>query len=137
MKMRRIIQAMILAILLAVSIFIALGGHKFARAQRHGLFHSYCAEGNTRGVTLLLRMGADPNGRWDDDYYYKYGWTVAQIDEPLLVAASMGQTDVVQILLNHGAKIPISDKEGFTPRNIAKFYGHDNVVKLIDKHTQK
>lgn len=137
MKMRRFIKALILAILLIISIFFALGGHSFARGQRHWLFYRYCAEGNTRGVALLLRMGADPNGRWDDAYYYKHGWSGLQIDEPLLVAASMGRTDVVQILLDHGAKLSISDKEGFTPRSKAKFYGHDNVVKVIDKHTQK
>ena len=50
---------------------------------------------------------------------------------PLLVAAEMGHKDVVQLLLNRGAKANMVNQHGQTPLHLAAWSGHPKVAKLL------
>ena len=66
-----------------------------------------CASGDELRVRGLLAEGVLPNMRGED------GRT------PLGAAADMGWEDVVSVLLRHGAKTELGDREGLTPLALA------------------
>ena len=69
---------------------------------------------------LLLKQGADPN---------IYGQST-----PLHQASSRGLIEVARLLLSHGAKVNVKDKEGKTPFQVAASEGHNEITKLLLKH---
>ncbi|KAL6695051.1 hypothetical protein J3F84DRAFT_399908 [Trichoderma pleuroticola] len=74
---------------------------------------------------LLLAAGADVNLRRKTPFVRTHGVT------PLLQAANIGYTEVVEILLAAGADPDLGDKYGTTPLSIAQRRGHEEVVKLL------
>ena len=79
-------------------------------------------------VRLLLDHGADPNvqahGR-DDGL------------SPLHRASQKGSTEIVRLLIEHGASIEAKDKKGRTPLEVASVEQHDDVIKLLSEHHAK
>ena len=70
-------------------------------------------------VAFLLNHDADPNAR------DARGFTA------LHRAAEMGQTEIVELLIERGAK-PRVDAQGHTPRSLAESQGETAVVALLD-----
>jgi hypothetical protein len=63
-----------------------------------GVTYEHSPKANAETVKLLLTLGLDPNAANGD------GRT------PLMVAAAKGQTEVIQMLVDHGAKLDTRDK---------------------------
>jgi hypothetical protein len=52
---------------------------------------------------------------------------------PLHVACSHGKTEIARLLLDAGAAVNITDKEGWTPLHCAAAEGHLEVLKLLGR----
>jgi len=115
----------------AVTAFVVLYGYQLARAERHWAFDRACASGNAERGALLLRLGADPNGTRDAHYYSRYGWTVFETTPPLHLAASRGHTQVVHLLLAHGADSSVRNSESLTAGDCARLGGHADIAQLL------
>lgn len=82
-------------------------------------------EGNMAVAELLIGRGAKINrgkeaGSW--------------LPSPLYAAVERGQTDMVKLLIRHGADIRTRTLEGYTPLHEATRYGHREIAELlIDK----
>jgi ankyrin repeat protein len=63
-----------------------------------GVTYEHSSKANLETVKFLLQLGLDPNGANAD------GRT------PLMVAAAKGRTEVIQTLVDHGAKLDTRDK---------------------------
>jgi len=50
---------------------------------------------------------------------------------PLHYASEHGHTDVIQLLIDHGADIDAKNKWGTTPLHLASSHGHTEIVKLL------
>jgi truncated hemoglobin YjbI len=127
--------------------------------NRYGrtLLHDASAQENLRMVELLLRLGADPNGKTSGGHTPLYCIanetrasasgdvvralvrTGARVDEPsdakrctaLHMAARRGNTEVARALLDCGADIHARDKAGDTPLQRAKNCRKAAVVSLL------
>ena len=55
----------------------------------------------------------------------------------LMMAATMGQTECVQELLEAGASTELSDQNGATALQIAEGMGHATMAKLLRQHAAK
>lgn len=53
---------------------------------------------------------------------------------PLHVACWQGHTEVVQVLLSHGALTDAQDNENRTPLQSAAWQGHDRITELLCQH---
>jgi ankyrin repeat protein len=87
---------------------------------RHTADSAHVAE---NALMLLVNSGEDINGR-----------TGIHLRGPLHVAAEQGALDVVQLLLNNGARVDIVDVNGCTPVHLAAELGtpvHQEVVKRL------
>jgi uncharacterized protein len=74
---------------------------------------------------LLLRLGADPDG---GDYNDTVPFAFVT---PLGTAASRGNLDVVEVLLENGANPDAADPTGFTPLAHAASQGHADIVRAL------
>jgi len=52
---------------------------------------------------------------------------------PLHLASKNGHTEVVQILISHGANVNIKNKDNFPPINFAAMRGHTQIVDMLIK----
>jgi ankyrin repeat protein len=69
-------------------------------------------------VRYLLQLGADANN--------------SNFDKPLiLLAASNGNEDIIEALLDCGAGINMADSKGWTALHFAAFEGHEDVTRLL------
>lgn len=122
-------------VLIGLTVFLAalvtLYGYRFARAERHQAFDRACGAGDIARVTLLLRLGADPNGVRDATYYSRYAWTVFETTPPLHLAAAGGHTDVVRLLLARGANPDRRAIEQMTAGDFARHEGHGDIARIL------
>ncbi|CAI8022694.1 Receptor-interacting serine/threonine-protein kinase 4 [Geodia barretti] len=49
------------------------------------------------------------------------------------MACQQGQIDVVNILLANGADVNLTGFQGTRPIDIARFQGHSDIVRLLEK----
>ena len=52
---------------------------------------------------------------------------------PLHLASLEGHTNVVRILLAHGADVNAENKNGALPIRLARFRGHTEIVEILTK----
>ncbi|KAL8830331.1 MAG: hypothetical protein Q9191_001491 [Dirinaria sp. TL-2023a] len=78
----------------------------------------------TAAVELLLRKGAKVNTRIVVD-------GEVQSDDPLHAAAEHGYSEIVQLLLAHGANAKTQSSSGMDALNLAIEGGHEQTVKLL------
>jgi len=109
--------------------------------------------GDLKTVKMLLKSGADPNGRNDEGRtalmfaainrktscakeLLRYGAEVNVVANDggtaLLLAASEGDSELVEILLNKGADVSARfHKTENTPLKLAREHGYDDIVRLL------
>jgi ankyrin repeat protein len=60
---------------------------------------------------------------------------INSVDQATLhIAASRGQTEIVELLLLHNANFSLRDKDGITALLTASINGHQNTVRFIVQH---
>jgi len=92
-------------------------------ADADSLFAAVATGDLARVKRLAIDCGVDPNVREDDK-----GAT------PLHVAAEYGYSEIVEVLLEHGADPNIRDKYGETPLHVAAAFGNSKVVEVLLEH---
>ncbi|KAJ5709645.1 hypothetical protein N7493_009936 [Penicillium malachiteum] len=78
--------------------------------------------GDVDAVSKFLQMGGDPNEtirEWIHDIPVLYQ------------AASHGKSEIVSLLLDHGADTEVSDGYGWRPLHIACFRGYTEIVRVL------
>ncbi|KAJ2920378.1 hypothetical protein MD484_g171, partial [Candolleomyces efflorescens] len=83
--------------------------------------HGITVEGDVTRLKLLL--GADPSINIDQPD--EYGYT------PLHLACDRGHLEVVKFLLEKGANKELQDPDEFTPMELAKVAGREDIVALL------
>ncbi|KAL4971954.1 ankyrin repeat-containing domain protein [Aspergillus desertorum] len=91
--------------------------------QRHSIFELAVVPQSLETAQHLLEYGMDPNtrlsGPWHDG-------------KPMLYyAAETGQSELVELLLAHGASIELTDFYGWTPLHAACYFGYTDIAKLL------
>lgn len=71
-------------------------------------------------VETLLENGAD-----SEIGESSFGWT------PIFVASANGYNDIIELLINYGAKYFIQDESGWTPREHAALRGHIDIIPKL------
>lgn len=86
-----------------------------------GNLHEACEQGDLEMVAQLLDAGVSPNLK-------AYGFT------PLHAASVCGASEIVSLLLEHGAEIEAVSDAGVTPLIFAVTENHPQIVKLLLEH---
>jgi hypothetical protein len=88
--------------------------------------------GDAIGARILLKEGADPNGR----DYSNYPECVAGIEysSPLFVAVAAGHSDIVRLLLDRGGDPNALEGEGVTPLVAAFLFERVDLARLLLDH---
>lgn len=87
-----------------------------------------CMLSNISISNILIEHGANVDG-------YQTPYLERSIF-PLLEAIKSNKIELVELLLNHGAKIDIEDKEGNTPISLAHDLHQNNIVELLIKYSK-
>mmetsp|Transcript_7976 Transcript_7976/g.10619 ORF Transcript_7976/g.10619 Transcript_7976/m.10619 type:complete len:172 (+) Transcript_7976:42-557(+) len=91
-----------------------------------GSFEIACQNGQIEKVVDMLE-----GGEIDVDGVNKYG------SSPLILASLKGNTEIVNILLEHFADINMLGPKNWTPLHCATFFGHVETVTVLLNHGAK
>ncbi|KAF8813725.1 hypothetical protein BYT27DRAFT_7206524 [Phlegmacium glaucopus] len=101
--------------------------------------HAACAGGNVQVVKVLIDHGADVNAprlprKYSNDKNRDSSAPIVGTSgsTPLHFAAANGNTDVVTLLLLHGAHADRADKHGVTPEMLAQQNGWVECAKVLN-----
>ncbi|KAK6520138.1 hypothetical protein TWF506_000423 [Arthrobotrys conoides] len=96
--------------------------HRYLILENNSPIREACRHGMVEIVELLLQSGASPN----------WGPTGSQMSDILLLQAIHdGYTQIVKLLIRHGADIEVIDKEGKTAVDIATARERSDIVDLL------
>lgn len=77
-------------------------------------------------VKALINVGVDLKVDWSRQYrrieYFQF---------PVLLAAFVGNTDIITLLIEHGAKLDVTDYEGRNPLHYVAILGHVDAAHLL------
>ena len=76
--------------------------------------------GFTKNIDLLIKNGADPNGR------------DAVGSTPLMIASECGALDIVEMLIGEGAQVNYITDLGTTALSMAKASGHSAIARKLE-----
>ncbi len=83
-------------------------------------------------VEYLLQQGADTEKRMDV-YHNSFLWPNPIGDTALMTAASTGDLEMTQLLLEYGADMNARSDEGKNVKELAKMCEHDDIVRVLRK----
>jgi len=95
---------------------------RIQQAKKNKSLFEAARKGDIEQIELLILEGADVNTSMTSA---DGPWT------PLLDATCTGQTQVVKLLLQHGAKVDAGDKYGYTPLFYAIWSKHEEGLKAL------
>ena len=123
-------------------------------AQGHTALHMAAFNGHSEIIRLLLKAGSKVDERDGEgktplmhassgdfpDAVKTLLEAKAEVDlidsgegfTALMTAAALGEKEIVEILLKHGAKKELVDIDGESAKDFAASRGHDEIVKLLD-----
>ena len=78
-----------------------------------------------RKDTELFKKYIEGSGKNHINTPNKVGWTA------LIIAVSKGYKELVELILAHGGRKDIPDKNGITPLEEARRKGYTDIVKLL------
>ena len=87
------------------------------------LLHKAVYYGNINTVKSLIDLKIDINNQ-----------NIPAESTPLLIASYLGNADIVELLLEHGAKVDLVDDEDDTPLHCACIHGHFTIAQSLLKH---
>jgi ankyrin repeat protein len=108
--------------------------------------HIAALRGSTKAVALLLKHKVNPNFRVAAKTFSPFGDgapifsgdndQMLAVDTALHLAALAGQTNVIKVLLKHGASINATNAYGMTPLDMASMMGLQSflLMRSIDMH---
>lgn len=109
------------SIILQIALAVALS--LLATISYAGSLHTAIQQGDLDQVRQEIANGADVT---KDDIF---------LGRPLLLAAALGNVQIVELLISHGASIETEDvATGTAPLHGAAAQGHLSVVKILIKH---
>ena len=91
----------------------------------------FCKDIQNELLLSAKRGNVDMIRRVLSTFMVDINFTTVNNISPLLVAAYKGHEDVVQLLLDRGAKPNLADHMGHTPLHWAASHGHKGVVQLL------
>ena len=97
-----------------------------ASAMNDDKFVELCMSGDAKRVEEAIINGANVNARKD-----KYGWTV------LMWASWLGLSEIVEVLLEHGANVNAKGSRGYTALMSAAENNHTEIIKLLHSYGAK
>ena len=101
-------------------------------AELYWLMNRACYSGDEIGVTMLLRAGADPDGKRDYAAFHQSSYQRGyEPSWPINQAAYGGHLKVAQLLLRAGAKPDAPEDMGQTALSIAAERGDLEFVKVL------
>ncbi len=132
-NMKRIIALLVvlLPVLMCSSFADEPKQHSIGKSELYWLLNRAASYGDDIGTKILLKAGADPNGLEDYKEFKKHFGIEASW--PINQASWKGHTDIVQILLDAGAKVDFPEGEGYTALIIATMNNHLDTVKVLIK----
>ena len=86
-----------------------------------------CINSNSETASLLLDVGANPNGAGNCGGDYTF--------YPIIEATQRNDIQTVKALLKHSVDRNVTDQDGSTPLQIAKSNNYDSLVTLLGKVT--
>ena len=86
-----------------------------------------CINSNSETASLLLDVGANPNGAGNCGGDYTF--------YPIIEATQRNDIQTVKALLKHNVDRNVTDQDGSTPLQIAKSNNYDSLVTLLGKVT--
>lgn len=127
-KIAAITQSVVLLALIGVVAWL----YPIFRGARYHFLDRACVFGDDIGVKILLRIGADPDGRRDCKQYLEH---IAGIEPtiPLFHATWNGDTNILRLLLEAHANPnppPFSPDHG-TLLGLAAIRGHADAARLL------
>lgn len=98
---------------------------------------SYSRDSALPTIELLLKLGADANGR-DDSPFEEYADSITvpytNGNTALTLSVRQGWYRVAELLLISGADPTITRNDGLTPIELSEIYDHPEITKLIRKY---
>lgn len=126
-----LITYLTMAILLAIAV-LCLPLVSVWRTSALPPLHAAAASGDVAPITAALDGGANPNERVERSWGEVYdGMT------PLMLAASTGQADAIQLLIERGADPALVDPRGRSAAEFAALSGSDQAVAHLTPRTRK
>ena len=122
-----------LIVLVSLTIVIVIGivgVHTYMRCREASALIQAIENEDQQKVEELLQGGADPNAT---TLPISRIWSLFEMSPqcPLSVACGIGNLEIVQLLLTHGATADGVEGTGFSPLEKTLFYFHPNDVKIV------
>jgi ankyrin repeat protein len=121
-------------VLLLVVLVLSPGCHVAGEEGVQGLVMKSVMEDDAVELKRLLTASADDEALLVSHKYDINAKDEASGQTALMRATLVGSTNCVEILLQLGADVTISEKDGYTPMHGAGFQGRAKVAKLLIDH---
>lgn len=112
-----------------LGMMLATGRVDYTKRNRYGgnALIPACHHGHVETVKLLLA-----DSKVDIDHVNDLGWT-ALLEAIILGNGGARHTEIVRLLVAHGADTHIPDREGITPLGHARRRGYSEMVRILER----